>query len=225
MQIQQLNRRVNSVEGVDDEDYVFVPGGIPAEVTGNASWLNAAARATKRPAKVGQIGVETSTQTLWISQSTTPGDWTEFQPRHSNRLVIGLTADSGQPCAAQTAAANLFATWEVDAAIFAGDNSYNGSGGYTADWAAFASLISASKAFPALGNHDLDVTTWQSLHAAKFPYLPGNGRYYTKTLGSGLVDLFVLNSGVNSVGDLIETGREHGREHSAHVVRVSTGGE
>jgi hypothetical protein len=127
MQIQQLNRRVNSVEGVDDEDYVFVPGGIPAEVTGNASWLNAAARATKRPAKVGQIGVETSTQTLWISQSTTPGDWSEFQPRHSNRLVIGMTADSGQPCAAQTAAANLFATWEVDAAIFAGDNSYNGA--------------------------------------------------------------------------------------------------
>lgn len=204
MQIQQLNRRLNVVEGVEDEDYTYVPSGGGTNEVGNATWTNAAARAAKKPQKIGQIGVETSTQTVWIAQSTTTGDWTEFQPRYSNRVVIGLLADTGQPCAAQTAAAALLTTWEVDAAIFAGDNNYNGAAGYTADWAAFASIIADAKAYPALGNHDLDTVGYAALHAAKFPYLPGNKRYYTKTLGGGLVDLFVLNSGVDSAGDLLE---------------------
>ena len=91
--------------------------------------------------------------------------------------------------------------------LFGGDNNYSGASGYSSDWAAFLPYINAGVAYPALGNHDLDVPTWQTLHNAKFPYLAPPGaqrRYYSVTLGSGLVDLFVLNSGIDTSGDLLE---------------------
>jgi hypothetical protein len=120
-------------------------------------------------------------------------------------LVIGLLADAGTPGDPQTAAALALDEWEVDAVLFAGDNNYSGAGSYDTDWAAFLDYINAGVAYPALGNHDVDEDGWQTRLNTKFPYLPGNRRYYTVTLGDGLVDLFVLNSGYNSTFDLLET--------------------
>jgi predicted phosphodiesterase len=168
------------------------------------TWADATARAATVPGFVGQLGTEQETQTVWIAQSTSVGDWEPFAKRFTNRLVIGLVSDAGSPGAAQTEAAYALNQWEPDAVLFAGDNNYSGASNYASDWAAFADWIDQGKAYPALGNHDVDVDGWYTRHASKFPYLPGNKRYYTKTLGDGLVDLFVLHSGRNSVFDLVE---------------------
>lgn len=204
MQIQQLNRRVNELEGVSDEDYIFVPGGDTADSFGVAIWADATARGAKKPARSGQLGVEISTQTVWIAQSTTTGDWEEFAKRYSNKLVIGLIADGGDPGDYQSAAADALTDWDVDAVIFAGDNNYNGAAAYDTDWAAFLAFINAGTAYPALGNHDMDEAGWETRLATKFPYLPNNRRYYNVELGDGLVELFVLNSGRDSLWDLVE---------------------
>jgi predicted phosphodiesterase len=199
MQVQQLNTRLLVLEGDDPT----VPSG-GAGGSGVLTWADETARAAVVPAYAGQLGTEQETQTVWIAQSTSVGDWEPFAKRFTNRLVIGLLADAGSPGAGQTAAALALEEWEPDAVIFAGDNNYSGAENYDSDWAAFEDWIDAGKAFPALGNHDVDEDGWQTRHAAKFPYLPGNKRYYVKTLRDGLVDLFVLHSGRDSVFDLVE---------------------
>jgi hypothetical protein len=204
MQVQQLNRRINDLAGINELDYVEAPSNDPNAAHDVATWATPAARGGVKPSWAGQLGVERSTGTVWIAHSTNTGDWQEFRPLRTNRLVIGVTADAGDPGSKQNAIANLFDSWECDAVLFGGDNNYNLAAGYHADWAAFAPLISASKAFPALGNHDLDSANWQALLDAKFPYLPGNRRYYSVALGNGLVEVFVLNSGLNTDGDIVE---------------------
>lgn len=207
MQVQQLNRRINNVAGLPSEDYVEVPGSSPDNARDVATWANGDARGGIRPRWTGQLGVERENGSVWIGQSTTPGDWQEFRPRRTDHLTLGVVADGGLRNSYQTGIASLLASWQPDAVLFAGDNNYSGAAGYANDWLAFQPFISGGKAFPALGNHDLDVPGYEALHNAKFPYLTPPGeqrRYYTVTLGDGLVDLFVLNSGLDSIGDLIE---------------------
>jgi hypothetical protein len=76
LQTQELNTRILSLEGED----TGVPAGTGSGAA-TATWLNAAARAAVVPAMVGQLGVERATQTIWIAQSTTAGDWEEFAKR------------------------------------------------------------------------------------------------------------------------------------------------
>lgn len=197
MQIQQVNAALVALGG---EPSTPVDDGSNA---GTLTWLDATARAAVLPIFAGQVGIERETLTLWIAQSATVGDWEEFQPRRTNQIVLGFTSDAGDPTDEQDDVAALFADWGVDYALFAGDNNYNGAAGFTADWAAFADFIAAGTAYPALGNHDMDETGWEARYLAKFPYLPRQ-RYYTVTLGDGLVDLFVLNSGRNTDWDLTE---------------------
>lgn len=198
MQVQQLNRKINGLHDLEGDDYIEVPGAGATQVLGVETWEDSTERGAKVPKRAGQLGVEKATQSLWIAQSTTVGDWKIFRPRSSERLVIGLVADGGEPSAYQTLANTLLTNWECDAVLFAGDNNYSGAAGYTADWAAFSTWITAQKAYPALGNHDIDEAGWEARHTAKFPYLPGNGRYYNKVLGDDLVELFVLHSGLDS---------------------------
>lgn len=223
MMIQQLASRIAELEGVEDESVIHVPTG-GTDLIDVPTWANAAARGAVAPRRAGQLGVQRSDGTIWIAQSADTGDWEPFYTaRRTNRLILGYVADAGDPGDEQDDAADLLTAWQdgygLDAVLFAGDNNYNGAAGYTADWAAFADFIADGIAYPALGNHDLDSTGWEALHAAKFPYLPGNKRYYNVVLGDGLVELFVLNSGRNSTWDLIEEdGNEVGSDQHAWFV-------
>jgi hypothetical protein len=197
MQVQQINRGLLALGG---------EAGPPVEIgagTGTLTWANAAARAAVLPIFAGQVGIERETQTLWIAETATVGDWREFRTRRTNRLVLGYTADAGSQTIKQLEVKLLFQDWDVDAALFGGDNNYSGAGLFDQDWFGFNDWIAAGTAYPALGNHDMDEAGWEARYLAKFPYLPQQ-RYYTVTLGDGLVDLFVLNSGRDSVWTLTE---------------------
>lgn len=66
--------------------------------------------------------------------------------------------------------------------------------------APFQSAIDAGKVVAALGNHDLDPDAGAAVSEAVGN--PGNGRYFSKT--AGIVEVFVVNSGLNTDGDEIE---------------------
>jgi hypothetical protein len=68
----------------------------------------------------------------------------------------------------------------------------------------FAPYRQTGMLFPALGNHDLDVDPAASCHYTLYPYLPGNRRYYTVKFPEKGLQIFVLNSGRNSAGTLLE---------------------
>ena len=70
MQIQQVDKKVDDLAAGGDVTPVTPDGGASA-----LSWENAAARSSVKPLKAGQLGVQISDQTLWISQSATLGDW------------------------------------------------------------------------------------------------------------------------------------------------------
>lgn len=143
-----------------------------------------------------------------------------------SRLVLAVGADMGTPGAAQDQAVGRFASWTPDAIFCVGDNNYGGAAGYDSDWAAFLPHISDQIVFPALGNHCMDSAGWEARHYAKFPYLPGNKRHYSKVLGSGLVENFVMNSGLNTARELVEPdGNTVGSDQHAEFVarlRAST---
>lgn len=206
MQVQQLNKALLDLGG---------EAGTPTAESGggNKAWANVAARATEKPDFAGQLGVQRSNQTVWVAQSTAAGDWLEYRPQRANKLTLGYAADAGDYGAEQIAIADLFNDWNPDALLFGGGNNYNGVsigyGGrtnYDNDWLIFIDWINAGKVYPALGNVDVDYDGWEDRHAAKFPYLPqtAGGRYYRVTLGGGLVDLFVIHSGFNSLRDVVE---------------------
>lgn len=78
MQIQQINRRVNVLEGVTETDYVHLPGGASEEMQGTKTWLNAAARGAVLPKFVGQFGSQQSDDSIWRSTATTVGAWAPY---------------------------------------------------------------------------------------------------------------------------------------------------
>jgi hypothetical protein len=56
------------------------------------SWLDAAARANIKPSHIGQVGVQTDNWTIYVSHSTTTGDWQPFLP--SSGII---TSNGGAP--------------------------------------------------------------------------------------------------------------------------------
>jgi hypothetical protein len=81
MQIQQVNRRVNELAGINDGvDYVQPPVGPPEEQRDVKVWADASLRGTVLPQWTGQLGVELSTQSLWIAQSVAVGNWRQYLP-------------------------------------------------------------------------------------------------------------------------------------------------
>lgn len=100
----------------------------------------------------------------------------------------------------------LDALEEFQAFIAGGDNNYpDGEAATIGNWAPFQFLIDKEKVFPAIGNHDLgNIGIAGQPHLDKFPYLPNNGRYYVKSFPDASVDFFILNSGLQTDGTLVE---------------------
>ena len=124
------------------------------------------------------------------------------------RFKIAFTADQGLASTLQTTLANSFLNESQDISLFGGDNNYYTGQALTieSNWAQFDGLVTAGTAYPALGNHDMDiggVTPW-SPQTDKFNYLSNNQRYYHNYFEQGSLDLFVLNSGWNSATATVE---------------------
>lgn len=208
MALQELNARVNTLLGIPNEGVVSVPGGSVALAQDVATWTDAAARSAVVPKRVGQLGVQTADDSIWIAQSTAAGDWQEFAPTATppamaNKLVFLATGDAGTPGTAQSEIITRAYEWAVTGIICAGDNHYSPAT-FSQAWAAFDPFIADGKVDRALGNHDKDDWT---LDAAKFSYLPntnGHRRYYKRSFGNGLLDIFVLHSGRDSSWNAIE---------------------
>ena len=213
-----LTMQIGDMAVVDEEPGITVPATGLQDVP---TWADDAARGAVKPARTGQIGYQRDQRGLYFSRSTNVGDWQLWTgPVTNQRLVLGLTSDTGTPGTEATAIASLFTGWAVDAAVFAGDNRYDPTT-FTAAWAPFDSFVAAQKALPALGNHDS--ADWAA-HQTKFAYLGSNTRYYRRSLGAGLLDVFVLNSGRSTGWTVIEPdGNTVGSvQHQAFVSWLAT---
>lgn len=169
---------------------------------------DATVRAGTAPRFQGQICVQVSDWSLWIGETTATGDWVQFAPTSvgamANRLVFLATADAGTPGDRQNAVISRAYEWAVNGIICAGDNHY-APATFEQAWAAFSAFIADQKVDRALGNHDEDDWTADN---TKFGYLPanpnGHRRYYKRSHGNGLLDIFVLHSGRDSSWNAIE---------------------
>lgn len=213
-----LTMQIGDMQVAGEEPGITVPAAGLQDVP---TWADDAARGAVKPARTGQLGYQRDNRGLFFSRSTNVGDWQLWTgPTTSQRLVLGLTSDTGTADANATAVAALFAAWGVDAAVFAGDNRYSPVA-FSAAWAPFDSLVATQKALPALGNHDS--ADWAA-HQTKFSYLGSNTRYYRRSLGNGLLDVFVLNSGRSTGWTVIEPdGNTVGSvQHQAFVSWLAT---
>lgn len=124
----------------------------------------------------------------------------------ADEIVLGYSADTGDPGANQTALAAALAALGADGYLFAGDGSYNGDGEVAADWLALETALGTLNIWPAIGNHDQDSTSeepaWletaeQFYHAFNTAAVATDAPVaaYSKVFGGGLVELFVINSG------------------------------
>lgn len=115
------------------------------------------------------------------------------------RIIIIVTGDTGIPGnEQQDVTERITQIPGLSRIVLTGDNSYGGEAQFHNDLQAWQPWITSEQLIPVLGNHDIDGPSSYGLHTAKFPYLPGNRRYYNIVLGEGLVELFVLNDGVNT---------------------------
>ena len=167
---------------------------------GSVPFATAVYRLQSTPAYLGQLGWQIDTKQLYYGSSLSIGGWTRYgsTQQYPSVLRLGFAGDAGEQGAEQTALASSLLLADLDYVVFGGDNSYGGESQFANDWAAFDAWVVAQTALPVLGNHDLDGATKYGLHTAKFSYLPGNKRYWNMVLGNGLVEIFVLNTGVNS---------------------------
>lgn len=119
------------------------------------------------------------------------------------RRLYAITSDHGEAGATQTAVANLMKGWDPNLYLFVGDNAYpSGSVAQTAAaWAVWEDEIADEKVYAALGNHDLDTDLWEP-QVNFFTYFPGNRRFYS--VRDGNVEFFILNSGYNTAGTMVE---------------------
>lgn len=124
---------------------------------------------------------------------------TVYQLTPLSSYCIGFISDSGATGNNQTSAFNIFRNNNVDHIIFGGDNSYSDAriDRLTANLATFNSYLSADdpeQYTMAIGNHDRD-----NGHLSAYNIIfPNFSAYESKTLGSGLLTLFKLDSGFNS---------------------------
>ena len=122
--------------------------------------------------------------------------------------LFTFTSDAGQVTSDQQLLSNQIVADDPTLAFFGGDNNYEEGNSLTIDanWFTFNHLIKRGIAFPALGNHDLDdeASNPGINQYNKFPYLPGNRRYYHIYNELADTDFFVLNTGVNTAGSVVE---------------------
>lgn len=121
---------------------------------------------------------------------------------------ISFVSDAGQNNFEQKFLCESLIKENPEIMLFGGDNNYEDGKQSTiyTNWEHFNDQIDQMKVFPALGNHDLDndPNTPGLPQYNKFPYLPGNRRYYHLALCDQLIDVFVLSSGWSTQYGFVE---------------------
>jgi len=218
MQIQQINRIVREHHDEnyadDDVDFIAIPGNSSNIAPGVLTWDTPEDQPGVEPNRKGQLGVEISSQSVWIAQSTATGDWKKFAdaidldaPEFPRRTVrVGFIADAGKKNDLQDqVAASLYAAG-VEILLMAGDNNYDDPSQIGVNTAAFNAM---QEVYTAEGNHDLqgDNGAAQRLHFSDRPSSPGHlPGCFVATIADGLIDLIVLQSGLNNGGTQTVTG-------------------
>lgn len=111
-------------------------------------------------------------------------------------VTLAFFGDVGQPVTAQADLASMVNTWQPDAVLDGGDNSYNGSAD---DWAAFGNFISGGNYLTVRGNHTYDHQQRMDLHSEHFGYLKtGNDWWWKRSYGNGLVEIFGVETGIKT---------------------------
>lgn len=133
-----------------------------------------------------------------------------------NQMVFAALGDYGMNNAPELAVANLVKGWGPEFIIALGDNNYPDGAAdtidenvgqyfheyiypYTGSYTQ-TSGITENAFWPVLGNHDLD-TDDGAPYSAYFP-APISARFYDRVIGN--VHLFMVDSGFNTAGDLVE---------------------
>lgn len=211
MLIQEMGRRIDEIQGIPSEGVIDIPGSGVELAIDVLSWSGPLERGTVVPRRANQLGVQASDKTLWVSASNLVGAWLpvlQTDPIPSQKITLGFTADSGADTggvddAIRTAAAALFAMRGIDELILGGDNTGYASPSVTpsmdhAPWLALNVPVNE-----VWGNHDGPLAPWLAARAARYPNDPrtATGKPYgVKTIGNGLIDLFVLDSGMDGDG-------------------------
>lgn len=138
-------------------------------------------------------------------------------------LVFAAFGDYGVDDDNEAAVAELVKSWSPDHILALGDNNYEDGAADTIDaniGKYFRKFIypytgaeplgdgesdaTANRFWPCLGNHDLDTEVGGIAGKPYFDYfdLPGNERFYDFVKGN--VHFFVVNSGINTAGDVVE---------------------
>lgn len=150
------------------------------------------------------VGVVLSLILILSSKSLDPSE-AKIIPPMTDGVRLAVIGDYGQPGRPEKRVSNMVKSWNVDAVVTVGDNIYPSGkqldyekGVYRYyDW-----MIDRGYFFPALGNHDWGYPWDESFKSNEIPlllslhYLPGNGRYYSVTLGENLVQIFIIDSDV-----------------------------
>lgn len=149
---------------------------------------------------------------LWENYLTTPQ--ADLVPASSGdvsgsaAVVWANIGDYGQDNTPESKVATLVKSFNPSFVVTTGDNDYvadlaSAVGKYYGDFVN-SSDITKNRFWPCLGNHDLDRVSGGVGGQPYLDYfkLPGNERYYDVVIGD--LHLFVLNSGLNTAGTLVE---------------------
>lgn len=148
---------------------------------------------------------------------------------NESTTVLAAFGDYGVDDANELAVANLVKGWSPDGILALGDNNYEtGSastidenvGKYFADYiypylGSYDSTATENKFWPVLGNHDLD-TDAGGPYTEYFPS-PISQRFYDVVIGN--VHVFAINSGINTLGTLVETSGNTSTSIQAEYIR------
>jgi hypothetical protein len=146
----------------------------------------------------------------YINELFSRTEWLKTQLTGTDEeLLINFISDAGEAGDNQDLLAAQVVAEDPAILLAGGDNNYETGSHDTieANWAAFDTFVQRGTAYPALGNHDLDDSAVNPgiNQYNKFSYLPNNRRYYHIYNEVGDVDIFVLNSGIDTNGNLVET--------------------
>lgn len=180
--------------------------------TENINWTERVLGDAPAIARENWVAAQTAAQS---GGTITPSGQTVETPS-----IYSLIGDYGLAGADELAVSTLVKSWDPLAVFTSGDNNYEDGAENTIDqnvgqfWARFISpykgtyplldgevAVTSNAFWPSIGNHDLDSGSPPVPYLNYFT-LPGNGRFYSVV--SGICEFFIVNSGLNTAGTLVE---------------------
>lgn len=134
-----------------------------------------------------------------IESTRTLGDIATDAP---NDIVFGFVSDCGVVNSTQTKVRDAFRAWQVNFIITGGNMNppYGAASTQAVNHAAFNEWYLSQSWYPAAGGEEMlpmDGAGRGSPHVAKFSYLPGNRRFYSKLFPALSLELFFVSAEIN----------------------------